>query len=136
MHTASLVSSPAFGGQASVDDLVAFVIGLPTLLAPVTVEAMTSPYLPELIGVLPGYGRQAPNPWGLGPEIRATKDPHWTAPETSPATWGHFGQAGTFVWVDPVVDVSLVVLTNRPFGEWALPLWPRFSSDLRIELTS
>lgn len=136
MNSAALTGSPAFGGQASVEDLASFVVGLPKLLAPATIEAMTSPYLPELIGVLPGYGRQVPNPWGLGPEIRATKDPHWTAPENSPTTWGHFGQAGTFVWVDPAVDISLIVLTDRPFGEWALPLWPRFSSDLRIELTN
>ncbi len=136
MATAVLAGSPAFGAKASVDDLVAFITGLPSLLAPATLAAMTSPYLPELIGVLPGYGRQVPNPFGLGPEIRAAKDPHWTAPENSPATWGHFGQAGTFLWVDPEVDVTLIVLTDRPFGDWALPLWPRFSSDLRIELTN
>ncbi len=136
MSTAVLAGSPAFGGQASVDDLVAFVTGLPSLLAPSTLTAMTSAYLPELIGVLPGYGRQVPNPWGLGPEIRAEKNPHWTAPENSPATWGHFGQTGTFLWVDPEVNISLIVLTDRAFGEWALPLWPRFSSDLRIELAN
>ena len=96
---------------------------------------MTSPYLPELRGVLPGYGPQDPNTWGLGPEIRAQKQPHWTGSKNSPSTWGHFGQAGTFLWVDPVANVSTVVLTNRTFGEWAVPLWPAFSDAVLEELT-
>lgn len=136
MATASLPGSPAFGGRASVDDLANLAVGLPNLLAQSTITTMTTPYLPELIGVLPGYGRQTPNPWGLGPEIRSTKDPHWTSADNSPETWGHFGQTGTFFWVDPAVDVTLIVLTNRDFGEWAVPLWPQFSGDLRTELAN
>ena len=33
---------------------------------------------PGLTGVLPGYGHQKPNDWGLGFEIRDAKSPHWT----------------------------------------------------------
>ncbi len=127
MSATSLTGSPAYGASSSVDDLVAFVTALPQLLALETIAAMTNPYLPELIGVLPGYGRQAPNVWGLGPEIRGTKAPHWTGTQNSASTWGHFGQAGTFLWVDPERAVSAVVLTSRTFGDWALPLWPAFS---------
>ena len=45
----------------------------------------------------------------------------------SPATFGHFGGAGTFLWVDPVVGLAAVVLTDREFGPWALAAWPTFS---------
>ncbi len=135
MSSTTVPGSPAFAGKCSVDDLVSFLNGLPTLLAPSTLEAMTTPYLPELIGVLPGYGRQTPNLWGLGPEIRGTKEPHWTGERNSPLTWGHFGQAGTFLWVDPVHHLSVVVLTNLPFGDWAHPLWPAFSDAVIAELT-
>ncbi len=34
-------------------------------------------------------------------------------------TYGHFGQSGTFLWVDPDAELALVVLTDRKFGEWA-----------------
>lgn len=133
MSSTRLTGSPAYGAISSVDDLISFLIELPRLLAPETMELMTSPYLPELIGVLPGFGRQAPNTWGLGPEIRSNKSPHWTGSTNSPNTWGHFGQAGTFVWVDPDVDVSLVVLTDRPFGDWTTTRWPSLSDLVRSE---
>ena len=49
---------------------------------------------PGLAGVLPGYGAQRPNDWGLGFEIRDGKSPHWTGSRNSAATFGHFGQIG------------------------------------------
>lgn len=134
MTSTTLASSPAFGATSSVDDLVRFLQGLPQLLDQSTLAAMTNEYLPELVGVLPGYGRQTPNPWGLGPEIRGHKRPHWTGELQSPKTWGHFGQAGTFLWVDPVSNLSCIVLTDLAFDEWAKPRWPAFSDALRTEL--
>lgn len=124
MESTRLLSSPAFGAASTVDDLVRFLTGLPHVLARETIEEMTTPYLPELVGVLPGYGRQGPNTWGLGPEIRSNKSPHWTGANNDARTWGHFGATGTLMWTDPVADVSLIVLTDRDFGDWALPLWP------------
>ena len=135
MTATALITSPAHGARSSVADIVLFVQGLPRLLAPSTVAAMTSPYLPELLGVLPGYGRQAPNSWGLGPEIRSMKSPHWTGRLNSPETWGHFGQAGTFVWVDPTAELALVVLTDKPFGDWVLDRWPTLSDAVHAEAT-
>jgi CubicO group peptidase (beta-lactamase class C family) len=51
-------------------------------------------------------------------------------PHNSPATFGHFGGAGTFLWVDPVAELALVALTDREFGPWTLQAWPRLSDEL------
>lgn len=82
---------------------------------------------PGLRGIVPGFGMQGSNDWGLGPEIRDAKSPHWTGSRNSPETFGHFGQAGTFVWIDPVAGVGLVCLTDRDFDQWAKDAWPRLS---------
>lgn len=124
-HT-DVVGSPAHGHRSSVADLCQLLRAVVThrLLAAETVEAMTTPAFPDLAGVLPGYGRQDPNPWGLGVELRGHKQPHWTSPENSAGTWGHFGRAGTFVWFDPAAALGLVVLTDRDFDQWAVEAWP------------
>lgn len=88
-----------------------------------------------LDGVLPGYGVQRPNDWGLGFEIRNSKSPHWTGECNSTRTFGHFGQSGGFIWVDPKADLALVVLTARDFGDWALDLWPAISDAVLAEYT-
>ena len=89
---------------------------------------------PELSGILPGYGMQRPNDWGLGFELRDGKSPHWTGSRNSARTFGHFGQAGTFLWVDPELRLGCVVLTDRQFGDWAKPLWPALSDALVSEI--
>ena len=71
---------------------------------------------------------------GLGPEIKGAKHPHWTATRNSSSTFGHFGGTGTFVWVDPVANVSCFALTNREFDEWALSAWPSFGDAVLDEL--
>jgi CubicO group peptidase (beta-lactamase class C family) len=96
----------------------------------------TSVQFRGLTGVLPGFGVQRPNDWGLGVEIRDGKAPHWTGTANSPATYGHFGQSGTFIWVDPVADLALVVLTDRDFDGWAKPLWPALSDAVLREFMS
>jgi CubicO group peptidase (beta-lactamase class C family) len=99
----------------------------PTLLTASTHAAATSVAFPGLKGVLPGVGPFDPLDWGLGLEIRDAKSPHWTGTRNSAATFGHFGGAGTCIWVDPVIDLALVVLTDREFGPWALAAWPPLS---------
>lgn len=129
-----LRGSPAHGAYSSINDLLRVGRELlqPTLLAPETVRSATTPFLPELAGVLPGFGRHEPNPWGLGFEIRGTKQPHWTGTKNSPATFGHFGRAGTFLWVDPVAQVACAALTDRQFGPWAAQAWPTFSDQVLV----
>ncbi|GAA1462095.1 serine hydrolase domain-containing protein [Williamsia maris] len=117
------------GVRSTVADLVRFAGELlnPRVIAAETLADATSVHFAGLDGFVPGYGRHRPNDWGLGFEIRSEKSPHWTGSTNSPATVGHFGQSGTFLWVDPDLRAACVVLTDRPFGAWAKPLWSDFN---------
>ena len=131
----SLHSSPAWGYRGPLDDLLALGRELlaPTLVAPETLAEATSVQFPGLPGVLPGWGRMEPNDWGLAFELRDAKSPHWTGSRNSPRTFGHFGAAGTFLWVDPDAGLACGVLTDREFGDWAKEAWPRFSDAVLAE---
>ncbi|GAA1482785.1 serine hydrolase domain-containing protein [Gordonia sinesedis] len=130
---ATELSGPAgHGARASAGDLAVFAGELlrPTLLSPETFAEATSVRFPGLDGFVPGYGKHRPNDWGYGFEVRSHKSPHWTGTRNSPATFGHFGQAGTFLWVDPELEAACVVLTDRPFGAWAKPRWTEFNDRI------
>jgi CubicO group peptidase (beta-lactamase class C family) len=99
----------------------------PTLISPQIHATAVTVAFPGLAGVLPGVGRFDPLDWGLAFEIRDGKDPHWTGTRNSAATFGHFGGAGTFIWVDPAIDRALACLTDREYGPWALEVWPALS---------
>ncbi|MEW1636780.1 serine hydrolase domain-containing protein [Streptomyces sp. NPDC093801] len=136
MNSSSLEGSAAKDGVSTVSDLVRFAAELqaPRLLDVRTVAEATSVVHPGLKGVLPGYGHQSPNDWGLGLEIRDGKSPHWTGLTSSPRTFGHFGQSGTFLWVDPDVRAACVALTDRAFGPWAAEAWTPFTDAVLAEL--
>lgn len=136
MDATTFDGSPAAGATSTVADLVRFVAELqsPVLLDPSTLAQATNVVFPGLSGVLPGFGRQNPNDWGLGFEIRDGKLPHWTGATSSPRTYGHFGQSGTFVWVDPAVGIACVTLTDRDFGAWATEAWPAYADAVLAEL--
>ncbi len=136
MTGTTLDGTPAAGAVSTAADLAVFAAELqsPRLLHPSTVVTATSVAFPGLKGVLPGYGLQNPNDWGLGFEIRGAKSPHWTGAASSPGTFGHFGQSGTFLWVDPAAQAACVVLTDRAFGAWALEPWPRLTDAVLAEL--
>lgn len=129
MTDTSLDGSPAAGASGTVTDLLRFARELldPSLIDADLAGDATSVQFEELAGVLPGFGRQEPNPWGLGFEIRGRKDPHWTGASNSARTFGHFGQSGSFLWVDPDHGVAVACLADRDFGEWAVEAWPPFN---------
>ena len=138
MESSALAGGAAaagYGAEATVADLARFAGDLlrPALVSAEMHADAVSVQFPGLAGVLPGYGAQRPNDWGLGFEIRDGKSPHWTGSANSASTYGHFGQTGTFLWVDPAADLALVVLTDRDFGEWAQPLWPAISDGVLRE---
>ncbi|MEU7137744.1 serine hydrolase domain-containing protein [Streptomyces sp. NPDC046261] len=136
MTATDLPGSPAKDGVSTVEDLARFAAELqaPRLLARQTLDEATSVAFPGLTGVLPGYGHQRPNDWGLGFEIRGAKSPHWTGAASSPRTYGHFGQAGTFLWVDPDAGAACVALADRAFGPWAVEAWPLLTDAVLAEL--
>ena len=122
-----LRSSAAWGYTGPLDDLLKLGRELlaPVLVAAETLAEATSVQFPGLAGVLPGWGRTDPNDWGLAFELRDGKSPHWTGTQNSRRTFGHFGAAGTFLWIDPEAGVACGVLTDREFGDWANEAWPR-----------
>jgi CubicO group peptidase (beta-lactamase class C family) len=136
MSATSLDGPAGHGATSCVADLARFAGELlaPRLIAASTHESMTTVHFPGLEGFVPGYGKHRPNDWGLGPEIRGEKSPHWTGARNSSRTVGHFGQSGTLLWADPDLGAACVVLTDRAFGAWAKPLWSEFSDAVVAEL--
>ena len=97
-------TAAGFGGESTVADLAAFAADLlrPALVSPQMHADATTVQFPGLAGVLPGYGAQRPNDWGLGFELRDGKSPHWTGAANSardiralrPVGHVHLGRSG------------------------------------------
>ena len=138
MSATALNGSPAHHMSSTAADLIRFIneVRRPRLISMATAGDAKTSQFPELSGIVPGVGRFSPCPWGLGFEVRGGKQPHWTGATNSPQTFGHFGGAGTFLWVDPAVGVACLALTDRSFDEWAdeaLRTWPAFSDAVLAE---
>ncbi|MDO8390033.1 MAG: serine hydrolase domain-containing protein [Actinomycetota bacterium] len=138
MRATILHGSPAHMVSSTVSDLVRFIEELraPTLITAATAQQFRTVQFPGLPGRVPGIGRFADCAWGLATEIRGDKQPHWTGTHNSPATFGHFGGAGTLLWVDPGTQVACVALTDRSFDDWsteALRRWPELSDAVLAE---
>ena len=119
MVSADIPGSPAHAGIASASDVSLFGAELarPTLVnAPLAALAALSQF-PALAGVVPGYGRFAPCPWGLGLEIRGEKSPHC-------------GQSGSFVWADRDLGASAAFVGAEPFGPWHHGNWSALNAQL------
>jgi CubicO group peptidase (beta-lactamase class C family) len=136
MRATTLHGNPGGAAIGTVADLSRFVAELmtPTLLDPSTLENATTVHFPGLRGMLPGVGRFSPLDWGLGFQLHSSASMTWAGSRTSPATFGHFGASGTFLFVDPIRPVAMVCLTDRAFGSWALEAWPRLVDAVYDEL--
>ncbi|SEE32112.1 serine hydrolase domain-containing protein [Ruania alba] len=133
MSTVEFHGSAAHAASGNVLDMLALGLELltPTLIDPELGRIARTVHFPGLSGVLPGFGNQSHNDWGLGYEIRGDKSPHWTAPEANPATFGHFGQSGSFLWVDPDAQLVAAFLSEKPFqADLHGQLWPRLNSEI------
>ena len=126
MSSVLVPGSPAHSGEGTARDLAVFAgeLAAPRLIGASLAAEATSVVFPGLDGVLPGYGRQAPNDFGLGVEVRGHKHPHWTGRAGSPTTFGHFGQSGSFIWVDPEARRQAVFLGERRFAAVHKDAWP------------
>jgi CubicO group peptidase (beta-lactamase class C family) len=132
MTATVLDGSPAAEGRGTVTDLLAFGRELlaPELLGADLYREATTIAFPGLDGVLPGHGRQKPNDWTLGFELKDGKSPHWTGGRLSPDTFGHFGQSGSFLFVDPRAGIASAFLADRDYGGWAAKAWPAFTDGI------
>ena len=68
-------------------------------------------------------------PWGLGPELRGDKAPHWTPGEASPTSFGHVGASGSIAWADPAAGVAWALLGARFFIDWWKD-WPAIGAAI------
>lgn len=121
--------SASVGAAGPLADLALLAAELlrPTLLEPRWDAELTTPSFPELVGIMPGFGKQSPNPFGLGIEVRGHKSPHWTGSGNSPGTFGHFGMRGTAFWVDREAELALVVGTSHDFCDAHREVMPRLA---------
>lgn len=133
MVSTRIDGSPARSGAGTVADLVRFLreIMRPQLLDPALARYATTPQYDGLRGILPGFGMQKNNQWGLGLEIKDGKTPHWLAKEFSPRTFGHFGMSGSFIWVDPDVGKAGVFLGAKQFNREHIHVWPSLTREMR-----
>ncbi len=63
----------------------------------------------DLFGLIPWRSCQ----WGLGPELRDAKAPHWAPSTASPGSFGHAGQSGCVAWYDPAKNLAWTILGTR-----------------------
>jgi CubicO group peptidase (beta-lactamase class C family) len=151
MTRTSLGGPAGHGIHGTLEDLLRFARELlaPTLLEPELLAEATTVAFPGLDGVVPGFGRFTPNDWGLGFELKGSKDGrgstdaskdgsgsngsttrHWMGTRLSERTFGHFGLSGSFLWVDPDRGVAAAELADRHFGDWARDAWGPFNDRL------
>ena len=138
MQSSVLRGSAAHGVRSNLADTCRFVAEVmrPTLIHTSTAAEAERIHYPTLAGIVPGVGRYEQCPWGLGFEVRGTKEPHWTGTANSARTFGHFGGSGTMFWIDPDRDLALVALADRDFDQWApsaLHAWPELSDAVIAE---
>ena len=120
---------PAAGGRQRIGHTDSVLPGT-RILSAATAHAMTTVQFappdapadlaPELRDGAPPAIIRPEVAWGIGWEIKGTKQLHPSGDLTSPATFGHLGSTGTMVWADPEADVVCILLTNRTLASgWA-----------------
>jgi len=131
LATSSLLGRPASGVVGSTNDLAAFASAWLRCdgITRATRDRLIRPYLPDLAGIVPGFGRFTPCPWGLGPELRGTKE-HWMG-DWLPSSFGHFGQSGSMMLMNADEGIAVVATSTEPFGAWAVALWSSWTSAQR-----
>jgi len=82
-------------------------------LRPPTRARATSDQTGGLAGGFGGPLLWDPSPWGLGPDLRGHKRPHWAPESASPTSFGHAGSSGCLAWCDPDRGVSWVLIGTR-----------------------
>jgi CubicO group peptidase (beta-lactamase class C family) len=131
MSSTKLIDRPSSGVVGSTNDLAKLAVAWlrPDAIIKGTRDHVIKPYAPQLDGFVPGFGKFAPCPWGLGPEIQGDKH-HWMGDWPS-ASFGHFGQSGALILLNADEQIGLVATSTEPFAGWATKLWPTWTSAMR-----
>ncbi len=70
--------------------------------------------------------------WGLGPELRGNKHPHWVDDSFPTHSFGHSGASGMLAWSDPDHLLSIAILGARVAdGGWLLRHGPSLTRLIR-----
>lgn len=131
MSTTRLEGRPSADVVGSTNDLVRMAVAWlrPDAISKETRNFLISPYAPQLSGIVPGFGRFTPCPWGLGPEVQGDKH-HWMG-DWPAESFGHFGQSGALFLLNADEQIAVVATSTEPFGGWAVSLWPGWTSAMR-----
>jgi len=113
------LAHPAFSAVATLADVVTFLRhfapGGPRVVSEATVRAMTSDQtagVPGTYRLLDGFPEDARYPWGFGFCLQRSANPAVFAELASFETFGHPGASGCQIFVDPVADLTVVLLSN------------------------
>jgi beta-lactamase class C len=103
----------------------------PGFLSPeLCVEAVRS-HTGELDGGFVAPLFWSPCPWGLGPEVRGRKAPHWAPAEAGQDSFGHSGASGALAWAAPAHKVAWAILGARTADNgWLLRRAPAIATAL------
>jgi CubicO group peptidase (beta-lactamase class C family) len=71
-----------------------------------------------LFGALDEPAEYASYPWGLGPELRLHRAPHFAPAHASAGSFGHSGSSGCITWADPAAGIAWSVLGTRHMAAW------------------
>jgi beta-lactamase class C len=113
------LAHPAFSTVATLADVVTFLRhfapGGPRVLSEATVRAMTSDQtggVPGTYLLLDGFPEDTRYPWGFGFCLQTAANPGVFSELASFQTFGHPGASGCQIMVDPVADLTVVLLSN------------------------
>ncbi len=110
--------------------LVRAFAGVPAgFLPPALLAEATSDQTGGLAGGTPGFLQWPHCPWGLGPELRGSKRPHYTPGVAAATTFGHAGGSGCMAFYDPQTRVAWAMLSTRTLPGWWLR-WPAIGAVL------
>ncbi|WP_249584309.1 serine hydrolase domain-containing protein [Pseudomonas viridiflava] len=124
VYDAQAYESGGAGMLGTADDYLKLLECLRLGGAPLLNSVSTAALLSNAIGKVTLKGRGAGWTFGLGPVILA--DPLAAGQRQGAGTWSWCGVYGSHYWVDPVSEVSLVVLTNTAVAG----AWGRFADAL------
>jgi beta-lactamase class C len=109
------------------------------LLAGETVGEMLSTQFGELPGTVEALATWDACAWGLGLDVRGTREPHWTGDALTPTANTHFGSSGALAWIDRERGLGLVALASRSSysGWWSRAGgWPDLSAAVVASATA